>query len=248
MSIRKVFTMKRVMVLAALILAMALIPMMSSKAYAAEDVGYGGTNYGNAPTLSLGKEYTGIASGDHAHFFKFTTTGNKGVKYKFRCSNYSEYDYAGFISFSIRDEDGNKVDYIAVYKSESPLTESFTNLKRNTTYYIEVNNLRLGNDDFALKISQVIPKPKKVSIKTPKAGKKKLIVKWKKVAYATKYQVKYRKSGSSKWKIKTTKKTKITLKKLKSGKKYQVRVRAVRVVYGKNYKGKYSKTITKKVK
>ena len=60
--------------------------------------------------------------------------------------------------------------------------------------------------------------------------------------------MKYRKCGSSKWKVKTTKKTKITLKKLKKGKKYQVKIRAIRVVNKKSYKGKYSKTITKRVK
>ena len=239
---------RTIMVLAALIMAMAFIPMMNGKVYAAKDVGYGGTNFGNATALSLGTEYTGIASGDDAHFFKFTTTGNKGVKYKFRCSNYSEYEYAGFMSFTILDADGNKVNYISVYPNESPKTESFTNLKRSTTYYIKVQNLRLGNDDFALKISQVIPKPKKVSVKSAKAGKKKLTLKWKKVSKATKYQVKYRKCGSSKWKVKTTKKTKITLKKLKKGKKYQVKIRAIRVVNKKSYKGKYSKTITKRVK
>ena len=55
----------------------------------------------------------------------------------------------------------------------------------------------------------------------------------------SKYQVQYKLSGAGKWKTaaKTSKRT-VTIKKLKKGKKYKVRVRA----YKGKRKGKYSST------
>ncbi len=87
-------------------------------------------------------------------------------------------------------------------------------------------------------------KPAKVKIKSIKAGKKKFTVKWKKAKHARKYKVYYRVKGTKKWKSKTVKKTSCTVKKLKSKKTYQVRVRAINLTL----KGKYSKTKTVKVK
>lgn len=87
-------------------------------------------------------------------------------------------------------------------------------------------------------------KPAKVKIKSIKAGKKKFTVKWKKAKHARKYKVYYRVKGTKKWKSKSVKKTSCTVKKLKSKKTYQVRVRAINLTL----KGKYSKTKTVKVK
>lgn len=87
-------------------------------------------------------------------------------------------------------------------------------------------------------------KPAKVKIKSIKAGKKKFTIKWKKAKHARKYKVYYRVKGTKKWKSKTVKKTSCTIKKLKSKKTYQVRVRAINLTL----KGKYSKTKTVKVK
>ena len=74
--------------------------------------------------------------------------------------------------------------------------------------------------------------PKKPVISSMKAGKAKLTVtlKGKKEAKVTKYKVQYRIKGAKKWKTKTYKAAgnKIVIKKLKKGKRYQVRVRAVR--------------------
>jgi hypothetical protein len=89
-----------------------------------------------------------------------------------------------------------------------------------------------------------VDKPAKVKIKSIKAGKKKITVKWKKAKHARKYKVYYRVKGTKKWKSKTVKKTSCTIKKLKSKKTYQVRVRAINLTL----KGKYSKTKTVKVK
>lgn len=87
-----------------------------------------------------------------------------------------------------------------------------------------------------------------------KAGKKSITVQWKKQADVSGYQIQYsankkfKKNGT---KIKTVKKpaaTKVTIKKLKAGKKYYVRVRTYKTVSGRNYYSSWSKTKNIKTK
>lgn len=218
----------------------------SGKSYAATDVGYGGASFSDAKNLSLGSEYKGTASGDNDHYFKFKTTKNKNVLYKFRAVNHG--NVTGFVSFRILDYDGNSIEYFSVHIGGEPETVLFKTLKPNRTYYLKVGNFRLADDKFSLRITQSVPKPAKASIKTVASGKKRLTVKYGAVKNATKYEVQYRKSGSSKWNKKMTKKTKVTIKGLKKNAKYQVRVRAIRVVDGKKYVGKFSAKKAKRVK
>ncbi len=63
-----------------------------------------------------------------------------------------------------------------------------------------------------------------------------------------KYQVKYRVKGTSTWKKAYTSDTSKTIKDLKKGKTYQVKVRAYKKVNGKTYYGKFSDIKTVKVK
>ncbi|MDR0596043.1 MAG: metallophosphoesterase [Clostridiales Family XIII bacterium] len=96
--------------------------------------------------------------------------------------------------------------------------------------------------------------PKKLSVKNVKAGKRCLTVEWAKAASAQKvtgYNIGYRAKGAAKWKTKTVsaKNASLLIKKLNSGKAYQVRARAYKTVAGKKYYGLWSKTrISKKVK
>lgn len=93
----------------------------------------------------------------------------------------------------------------------------------------------------------IVPQQAVIKSVTPK--KKSLVVKVKsqKASGVSKYQIQYRKVGTKKWTSKTfsSKKSKFTLKKLKKGKKYQVRVRAYANVvgYGKMSKVKKSKKV-----
>ena len=94
--------------------------------------------------------------------------------------------------------------------------------------------------------------PKKAVVSKAAPGKKSLKVTMKVKPSATggtTYQIQYRVKGQSKWKTTvTTSKTK-TIKKLKKGKRYQIRVRAYKVVKGTKYYGAWSKvTTTKKIK
>ena len=94
------------------------------------------------------------------------------------------------------------------------------------------------------------PKPTKVKSVKLTAKKKKLNVKWKKISGATGYEVMYAKNNKFTKGKKTVKvkKNKVTLKRLKSKKKYFVKVRAYKTVNGNTSCGKWSKVVKKKVK
>jgi hypothetical protein len=90
-------------------------------------------------------------------------------------------------------------------------------------------------------------------IKKLKSGRKKITVTWKKrTKYTTGYQIQYgtKKSykNARKVKIKGFRKTQKVIKRLKSGKKYYVRIRTYRTYKGKTYYSAWSKTKTVKVR
>ncbi len=93
-------------------------------------------------------------------------------------------------------------------------------------------------------------KPAKVKAVKAKAKKKKLNVSWKKVNGATGYEVMYATNNKFTKNKKTVKvkKNKVTIKRLKSKKKYFVKVRAYKKANGTTYYGKWSKAVKKKVK
>ena len=89
--------------------------------------------------------------------------------------------------------------------------------------------------------------PGKGTVKSLKAGKKSFTATASTVKGGVKYQFQYR-LGSGKWKSKISSATRVTVKKLKSGKTYQVKVRAFKKVSGKTYNGAWSKVKKVKVK
>lgn len=91
--------------------------------------------------------------------------------------------------------------------------------------------------------------PKKAVIKSITPGVKKLTVKAStKVANtgATYYQIAYKQKGTTKWKYTTTKLSSKTIKNLKKGKVYYVKMRACKKVGTKTYYGTWSVTKTSK--
>ena len=96
-------------------------------------------------------------------------------------------------------------------------------------------------------------KPKKTSIKKLSKGKKKFTVTWAKVSGVKGYQIQY--SSDKKFKknnksvtVTKQKKTKATVKKLKSKKRYYVRVRTYKTVNGKKIYSSWSKVKSVKTK
>ena len=106
-----------------------------------------------------------------------------------------------------------------------------------------------GTKELSFKI-----KPKGTSLKSVTAGKKKFKVTWKKQkTQTTGYEVQYATnkaftSGKKTIKIKKNKTTSSTVKKLKSKKKYYVRIRTYKTVNGKKYCSGWSKAKNIKVK
>jgi hypothetical protein len=116
-----------------------------------------------------------------------------------------------------------------------------------------VNVIGKGNFAGARSVAfKVVPKKNKVSKAT--VGKKQVAVSWSKVSKSqkiTKYEVRYRAKGTSKWTTKAfaAKTAKTTVKKLRKGKVYQFQVRSFKTVSGVKYYSAWSATkASKKVK
>ena len=94
--------------------------------------------------------------------------------------------------------------------------------------------------------------PKKPEMKKLTAGKKKFTVQWKKDKKADGYQVQYSTDKKFKKNVKSVnvskKNTKATVKKLKKGKTYRVRVRSYKKINGKKYYSGWGKVKSVKVK
>ena len=94
--------------------------------------------------------------------------------------------------------------------------------------------------------------PKKPGMKKLTAGKKKFTVQWKKDKKADGYQVQYSTDKKFKKNVKSVnvskKSTKTTVKKLKKGKTYRVRVRSYKKIDGKKYYSGWGKVKSVKVK
>lgn len=89
--------------------------------------------------------------------------------------------------------------------------------------------------------------PAKAYVAKNTAGSKKLTVKMSKKASAyggSVFQIAYKVKGTSKWKYTTTTAQSKTIKKLKSGKAYNVKVRAYKTVNSKKHYGAWSKVYT----
>lgn len=120
------------------------------------------------------------------------------------------------------------LDYENMASSEIELRELQTNslsykLKPNSTYYIYMANFAWGGEHWVT--VNYKPFPVKGSIKKAAAGKKKITVTYNKLKNASRYQVSLKAKGG-KWKIYNNKTAlKRVFKKLKSGKRYSVKVR-----------------------
>lgn len=90
--------------------------------------------------------------------------------------------------------------------------------------------------------------PGKATIRSLKGKRKSASLSVKKMKGRVKYKVQYRIKGKKKWKTKYIRKTSCTFKRLKSGKRYQFRVRAYKTVNGEKIYGKWSKIKTVKIK
>ena len=150
-----------------------------------------------------------------------------------------------------------KDKYVLLKKTKNTDFE-YENLTPGKTYKFRVKAVRKNKGktySSSYVYLKTATKPQKVSLDTLKSKKKRqVVVTWKTVSGTTGYEVKY--STSKKFTKKTTSTVtvkkeetkKTTLKKLISGKKYYVKVRAYKTVDGKKIYGAYSSVKTVKVK
>ncbi|MBR2546940.1 MAG: hypothetical protein IKF07_01940 [Eubacterium sp.] len=111
--------------------------------------------------------------------------------------------------------------------------------------YIRANSYKYKGE--IVKTFTVVPG--KAAINSVKPGKKKMTVKAKKKVSETggdRYEIQYRIKGAKKWKKAVSKKQSCTIRKLRSGKQYQVRIRAYKRVDKKTYYGAWSTIKTSK--
>jgi hypothetical protein len=108
-------------------------------------------------------------------------------------------------------------DYTITYKHNKSIGTAEAKIVGKGNYY--------GTRTLAFNIN-----PRTVALKKLKAGTRQLTVTWKKTASSQKidyYQVRYKLTTAKKWKVRklSPKTAKVTIKKLKKGKRYQVQVR-----------------------
>ncbi|MDO4168815.1 MAG: hypothetical protein Q4D45_02855 [Lachnospiraceae bacterium] len=126
-------------------------------------------------------------------------------------------------------------DYSVTYKNNTKIGKATVTIKGMGNY--------MGTQSATYKIV-----PKSIKIKTLKRDKKQITVCTSKITGGCSYQIAYKKSKSKSWKYTASKNNSKTIKNLKSGKNYLVKVRAYKKVNGQQYNGKWSKVKKIKVK
>jgi len=179
-------------------------------------------------------------------YFTFETTDY--VNYTLKFSNNSSIDPMTIRIYSGKDcLDNQKVCEYTIYSKKSVIGNSAKlKLKRFKKYYVKITG---KSGTYTIGVNVTAPG----SVKTSKAGKKNVSIKWKKVSRATGYEI-YRAQGKNgKYKkITTIKKAgtvKFTDKKgLQKGKTYCYKIRAYKKAKGKTYYSAFSAVKTVKIK
>lgn len=210
----------------------------------------GNKNAGKASVIITGKNgYTGSVT-------KYFTIRKADQKIKAASSYKKPYGSKAFTVSAKRTAGKGKLTYKSSNKKVAAVNGKGKVAIKGTGIAV-ITVTAEGNTNYnkkAVKIT-ITSAPKQEKLVTVKSrSKKKLEVKWSKDTRATGYEVQY--STSSKFKSKTTKTVQIrknkitgqTIKKLKSGKKYYVRVRAYKKCGKKKLCGQWSKVKNVKIR
>ncbi len=199
----------------------------------------------NLTSVTIPKNVTEI--GDYAFGFYLNlywdNDSDSEIEEIVKFNNFKIYCYAGTAGEQYAKDNG--FNYELLDGSNTPNNPNNNSTKPNQTVS-PINNTKTTPSTNKVTVT----KPAKVKSVKLTAKKKKLNVKWKKVSGATGYEVMYAKNNKFTKGKKTVKvkKNKVTLKRLKSKKKYFVKVRAYKTVNGNTSYGKWSKVAKKKVK
>ncbi len=133
----------------------------------------------------------------------------------------------------------NKKDYTITFKNNKAIGKATVTIKG------------IGNYKDSRTYSFTI-KPKKVTLSSVTAQKKAVKVNWKKSSSITGYQIQYSTNknfkNASSVRIKSSKTTSYTIKKLKTKKTYYIRIQSYKTVNGKNYYSSWSAVKSKKTR
>lgn len=154
----------------------------------------------------------------------------------------TSYVYNGKVktpSVTVYDKNGTKM-------STAAYSVSYASGRKNLGAYTVTVKAKTGYSGSASASFMITPA--KMAKPTVKAGKKKVTVKWKKLAGGSQtYQIAIKKQGAS-WKYYTSTGSKKTIGKLSKKKKYTVKIRAYKKINGANRYGSWSSSKTVKVK
>lgn len=180
------------------------------------------------------------------------TTANKLKKQKITKVS-SAYKKSVGQSFTLKPKAKGKITYktgnkkVATVNSKGKVT-----VKGTGKATITVTAKATSTYSKSVKKITVYGVPKKPEMKKLTAGKKKFTVQWKKDKKADGYQVQYSTDKKFKKNVKSVnvskKNTKATVKKLKKGKTYRVRVRSYKKINGKKYYSGWGKVKSVKVR
>lgn len=126
-------------------------------------------------------------------------------------------------------------DYLVTYKNNTKIGRAIVTIRGIGDY--------TGTQSATYKIV-----PNSIKIETLKRAKRRITVRTSRAVGGCSYQIAYKQSKSRNWKYAASKNTSKTIKNLKSGKNYSVKVRAYKKVNGQRYNGKWSKVKKIKVK
>lgn len=181
-----------------------------------------------------------------------STTANKLKKQKITKVS-SAYKKSVGQSFTLKPKAKGKITYktgnkkVATVNSKGKVT-----VKGTGKATITVTAKATSTYSKCVKKITVYGVPKKPEMKKLTAGKKKFTVQWKKDKKADGYQVQYSTDKKFKKNVKSVnvskKNTKATVKKLKNGKTYRVRVRSYKKINGKKYYSGWGRVKSVKVK
>lgn len=214
---------------------------------------YNYTSENEQATVKTGQTFTGNVtkadgSGDNVYYYTPSLSG----QYTFKISSSDESVDPGLnIGVMKRNYMESLKSKDCTWVSGYGYRQVTVNLQAGKCYVIDAS---VGEDEsYTLALTQKpsVPVSGVTAKKAVSKKAKKAIVKWKKVSGVNGYEVTYSLKKSFK-NAKTVnvsaKKAKVTLKKLKKGKKYFVKIRAYKNVEGTRYYGAYSKTLKVNVK
>lgn len=205
--------------------------------------------------IALNTNVAGQSVRDNAHYYSITTD-NKNVDYEFCLVNDTPSDHRNFSTMLLEitvaafraDGQYDHDDYLFPSKFVDPAKsrtfKQTISLKKNTRYIIQLRPFYPMATPYHFSVNQVSKTP---VLKKVTAKKGKTVVKFTKTQIAQSYEVAVKKQGGS-WKTYKAKKNTYTVKKLKSKKKYSVRVRSVCTVNGAKKYSAWSKVKKIKVK